>query len=87
MSFLSSFQQLIEVWDFCSHKRHQWKGFVSFLKEFVLKEKNRMPNRVHLIHYIPIVGGYMVDVYEMGIYEWPLTSLRYLLISTLIVIC
>ena len=28
----------------------------------------------------------MVDVYEMGIYGWPLTSLCYLLISILIVI-
>ena len=35
------------------------------------------------IHYIPIMGSYMVDVYEVGIYGWSLMSLRYLLIPSL----
>ena len=59
---------------------------MSFLKEFVFKKRITCPNGYIPMHYIPIVGGCMVDVYEMGIYEWPSTSLRYLIIYTLTVI-
>ena len=38
------------------------------------------------LHYMLIVGGYMVDGYEMGNYEWPSMSLRYSIICTLIAI-
>ena len=47
------------------------------------KEKTGSSTGYILIHYIPIVGGYMLDDYEMGSYEWPSMSLCYPLIYTL----
>ena len=49
-------------------------------KEFFITSQKK---KKILIHYIPIVGGYMVDGYEMGINEWPSMYLRYSLICTL----
>ena len=56
-------------------------------KEFVYyfsKRKKPEPSFAYIpIHYISIVRGYMVDGYEMDVYEWLSMSLRYPLIYTL----
>ena len=50
----------------------KWKGFVSFQKKNVLLLQTKKTGSFVgciLIRYIPIMGGCMVDGYEMGIYE------------------
>ena len=57
-----------------------------FVYYFSKRKKKKNPSFEYIpIQYISIMGDYMVDGYEMDVYEWPSMSLRYPLIYSLTV--